>query len=184
MHYCCLVFTDEFPSDQVITEKLAPFNDEVYYSANDGRPRPMILYDWWQVGGRYSGQIKLTINEDDDFYQWSYILSKPRAGRIFRSKLLEDFSKKEVSFRFYEDELYLSMGYRDGYILVDGAKIRDIGNVDGIGCYCFVDEKNEAHAREYFYGNEFNNVPTFDVELKKAFERNKDGYLCVVDIHD
>lgn len=32
MHYCCVVLTKEFPSDEVIDAALKPFNSEAYYS--------------------------------------------------------------------------------------------------------------------------------------------------------
>ena len=63
MHSCCLLITKEFPSDDVIQKILEPFNDDVYYSQpEDGRVRPAFCWDWYSVGGRFCGTVKLKVN--------------------------------------------------------------------------------------------------------------------------
>lgn len=61
MHYCCLVITREFPSDQVLGKALEPYNEDLFYENKyDGRAYPEFMWDWWKVGGRYTGQFKVT----------------------------------------------------------------------------------------------------------------------------
>ena len=76
------------------------------------------------------------------------------------------------------------MGYRDGYILVDGARQKDILNLDEIGCFGCVLPDGSAIARESLTGNGFVEDDKFEEKYKKAVADNMDGFLTVLDIHD
>ena len=53
MHYCCMVFTKEFPTQAVLEKVLKPFDSEdVYDQPEETRVHPAFTWDWWQVGGR------------------------------------------------------------------------------------------------------------------------------------
>lgn len=62
MHYCCMVFTKEFPSQAVLEKVLKPFNsEEVYGQPEENIVYPAFTWDWWRVGGRYEGKLKLKV---------------------------------------------------------------------------------------------------------------------------
>ena len=82
MHYCCLLITKEFPTEEVIHDALAPFNeDDVLEQPEESRIYPAFTWDWWQVGGIYSGQFKLKVNENDEKYRWEYYDHTQGSGR-------------------------------------------------------------------------------------------------------
>ena len=62
MHYPVYLFTDEFPTDEVISKAIAPFNED----SEETNPNPIISFDYWVLGGRYNGAIKLRCDDDDE----------------------------------------------------------------------------------------------------------------------
>ena len=76
------------------------------------------------------------------------------------------------------------MGYRDGYILVDAARQKDILNLDELGCFGCVLPDGSAIARESWTGNGFVEDDKFEEKYKKAVADNMDGFLTVLDVHD
>lgn len=58
MHYCTLLITKEFPTDEAISDIMRPYYEElVEYDDNGNRigERPVFLWDWYKIGGRYNG---------------------------------------------------------------------------------------------------------------------------------
>ena len=202
MHYCCLLFTDKIPSKKDISDKLAPFNEEAYYSRVDegeeGKERPVFLWDWYEIGGRYKGEIKLKLDWNDDKYRWKYLqLDNYRNGRLFISELcsrlqeipellgkLEKATGKFQHIYYDETEWLLSMGANDGYIYVDGAEVQDIINYDDLNCWCYVDSNGVGNARDYWNGDKYITNENFDEELNEVKNRNKGKFVTVLDIHD
>lgn len=192
MHYCCLVITKEFPTDEVLEKVMAPYNEEDYYKAQDqgeGPERPIILWDWWQVGGRYGGQFKLAMRDNDPEYKWEFYDKEPKEGRLYRSnafiKIYELLNGRTYGWpTYHEEDFYQYMGCRDGYLLVDGGRIRDLINFESVGCYCFIDADGQAFARERWVGEEWQDIDDFDELLKNTIEASREYYACIVDIHD
>lgn len=190
MHYCCIVFTKEFPTDAVLAGMLAPFNEEDFYEQpEETRQRPAMLWDWYSVGGRYHGGLKLEIRDNDPVYKWEFYAREPRTGRLFRSKLLEKM--KELSSRaphFYdsEEDYYRAMGSRDGFLYVDGAPILDVKDPESIGSYWAISSSGEAISRESWNGDKFIDDPDYDEKFKKLINDAKERgeYICIVDTHD
>lgn len=189
MHQCCVVFSKEFPTDNVLKKMLEPFDEaDVFAQPEETRKYPAFTWDWYQIGGRYNGALKLSVTGNDDLYEWEYYAKEPRSGRLFRSLLLETMRKKHT-YGFYDSEenYYASLGFRDGFLYVDGGKISDIINVDDLAdCFCFVDVYGVGHARAYWDGNDYTRLSdeVFERLFKTAVEENGDGYICVVDLHD
>ena len=185
MHYCCVIFSKEFPSNTVISKILSPFCEE-----NETRPceYPAFLWDWYELGGRYNGKLKLSTKKNSDKYEWDYYVNNNhRAGRLFRSCLLEELISNDVkhSFPGIEETFFPSLGFRDGFLYVDGAKISDIINVDELmECYCFIDVYGNGYAREHWDGEHFTKNENFDELIKSAIKNSQDYYACVVDLHD
>lgn len=188
MHYACLVFTKEFPTDDILYKALAPFNEEDFYDKDEEtRVLPEFLWDWFSVGGRYSGMVKLKIDEKDKKYEWGFYARTPRCGRLFRSKILEKMFSMKKDCRghyFNEEEFFAELGAYDGYIRVDGCPVADILDRDELSCYCFVDKDGNAYSRERWNGERFEKHEDFQEVLKNTIENSMDCYLTVVDLHD
>lgn len=90
MHYCLLLITKEMPLEDRISEILKPYDEENLECDETGEiiPFPIFTYDWWEIGGRYSGKLKLKIDNNDEKYDWKYI--SDRNKKLFHSKLLTD----------------------------------------------------------------------------------------------
>ena len=183
MHSCCIVITKEFPDDDVLREVLSPFNEGDYYDRDEEeRERPAFLWDYWQVGGRYNGKIKLRYDLSDEEYGFRYYAKEPRTNSQFRSYVVETATHNSREFRYFgntifADDMLFSMGARDGFIYVDGAKAKDITNMDDLSCFCFVDRDGNAASRD---DDEYG----FDEKLKAALKNSDGCYVCVVDLHD
>lgn len=188
MHYSCFVFTKEFPTDDVIYKVLTPFNEEDFYNKNEEtRIYPEFLWDWFKVGGRYSGMLKLSVRKNKDRYNWGFYSNGGRNGKLFRSQLIDTINKFKQNnpdgWMFCEEDIYGELGYRDGYIRVDGCHVIDILNRKKLSCYCFVDKDGNAYSCERWNGEKYEKHEDFDEVLKNTIENSKDCYLTVVDIH-
>ena len=197
MHYCFVVITKEFPTDDVLSKALEPFNEETFYEKHEGEDEipaeeyPVFTWDWWQVGGRYGGNLKLKIDYDDEEYRWmSYAKQdNTRAGRLFRSKMCEvlDSYKKKLYFDATEDEFRAYMGSRDGYIRVDGCKVKDVIDFEetvvnqGFG---FIGKDGEIYARESWNGHDFIKDEHYEEKVREAIKNVQDCYVTYVDCHD
>ena len=81
MHYCALLITKEFPTEDKIDEIMRPYyydNIEYDEKGNLTSPYPVFTWDWYQIGGRYNGKLKLKIDENDETYNWGFY---DRVGR-------------------------------------------------------------------------------------------------------
>lgn len=181
MHIKCYVYTKEFPTDDVLEEMLEPFAESDFYSEER---TPVFTWDWWEIGGRYSACLKLKAKEEDPIYHWEYENGDPRrAGRLFRSSFLE-FAVVERFYLALTDETRYARycGLRDGFLYCDGGKISDLIDFDKYcsECYCFIDSDGTGHCRELENGDD---SESFDREAQEAYERNRDGYVTVIDMH-
>lgn len=191
MHYCLMFLSNEFPTDAVIEKALKPFNSEDFWALHEDDEnceRPVFTWDWWQVGGRYNGRLKLKfdLNDETSEYRWMFMAREPRTKRLFRSYLLEAFMDSKKSPFFFEDDYLPSMGTRDGYLYVDGGKIADLLNFkeECTGCFCFLDTDGNAYARETWNGDKWIKDAAFEDKVKAACENKTDGYVTFIDIHD
>lgn len=188
-HYCCLILTKEFPTDEVLENVLAPYNANRFYEQpEESRVYPCFLWDYWQVGGRYAGAFKLS-TENREKYDFDYYVQNPRCGRLFRSYLLEKmkyFAEKwrKPNFMYREEDFFSSMGFYDGYLYVDGAEICDIKNFSDVDSYIFIDQNGTASARSSWDGHKWNDNAAFLEEYRQAKDNSLGCYACVVDIHD
>jgi len=186
MHYCCLIITKEFPSNTVIDNVMKPYCEEDFYHNQDENKRPLFMWGYYIVGGRYLGQLKLKVNQDDD--DWKFYSERSRSDYLFRSYLLERFRQYAENsnnvYSFYEQDYYRGMGLREGFLYVDGAKIADVINMDRVGCCICVDAEGNAYAREYYDGQHWIYNEHFDEQVKEVLSKSGDYYACIVDIHD
>ena len=190
MHYCIAVITDKFPSDEVLEEKLAPFSEDEFYTKYRYAKEipedvyPPFTWDWWQVGGRYHGLLKLKAEDEDEEYNWKFYAKEPRAGRLYRSKMLEtNFN----DWKNREEDVYGYLGLYDSYIRVDGCKIKDVIDFEetilnhGFG---FIGKDGQAFSREHWNGHNFIKDDQYEQKVKDAIKDIDDCYVCYIDIHD
>lgn len=183
MHYCCLVFTKSIPTLGKLNNLMRPFNCECVYFDEEGKELDKPNYkcfswDWFEIGGRYNSLIKMKLDETYKYYG-------DRVGKKYISKVVSDYitySRKEFKD---EQDLYSALGYRDGYLRVDGCSINQILNKDDVNGYCLLSEDGDCSSREFYDGKNFIDTEE-EYEKKRAemFDKYKDGFLTIVDIHD
>ena len=184
MHYCIHLITKTLPNEDEIQDIMLPFNkDEFYDGDSENKEYPEFLYDFYLIGGRYCGRLKLAMRNNDKIYNWEYYSFKePREGRLFHCTLLKDIREHFPPYK-REEDFYSYLG--DGtFINVDGAKISDILNINELTCYGFITPDKKAYVREHWDGNNFIDNPNFDTEYKKVLSDYGDCFLTVLDIHD
>lgn len=184
MHYCIHVFTHGCPSEKRLNNIMASYNENEYYSdETDTVAPPTFMWDWWTLGGRYGGLLKLDVNARKDFYEWEYLPHNgPRNNRLFKAAILD-----KGTSAWDETKVFNYIGYPDGYIRVDGAYVCDILNRDDLGCWGFIDDYGTAFVREYWNGEDFEKHEDFDDQYTAMLEKaaaDPDMFLTVVDIHD
>lgn len=194
MHFSIVVITKEFPTDDVLSKVLDPFDEETFYEKHEGEnikeeDYPIFLMDYWQVGGRYGGNIKLKIDYEDQEYRWQFYAKENqyRAGRLFRSKMCEGLDREKVYFEATEDVLRAYMGSADGYIRVDGCKVKDVIDFEKTvidDSYSFIGKDGEAYARTSWNGNDFIKDEQYEEKVREAIKDVQDCYVTIVDCHD
>lgn len=182
MHYCCLLITKEFPTDDIIEKALKPFDEEE--NEWDIGNYPPFSWDWHQVGGRYNGSFKLRIDENDEKYSWGFYSNPRRNGRLFRSYLLTQMEKfSKGSFLYSEEDFFRSMGAREKFLFVDAGYIPDLLNFDDVECFCCLDKNGKAYSRSRWTGEKFEENKEFESQLKEIKNNSKECYACIVDLH-
>lgn len=193
MHSCLLLITKEFPTEEVIEKALEPYSEELYderLKENSSTSHPTFDWDYYVVGGRYNGLLKLKVAYDNEKYEWCYYSRKSKNNRLFLSYLLtqmeELYTEAKRPFRLSCEDYFNSLGFRDGYIRVDGAFVDDILNFDDIECCCYIDKNENAYTREYFdyEKNMFVENTDFDERLKKVKADSNGCYATIIDLHD
>jgi len=192
MHYCALLITKEFPTEDKIDEIMRPYyydNIEYDEKGNLTSPYPVFTWDWYQIGGRYNGKLKLKIDENDETYNWGFYDRVGRNKRLFYSCLLsrmERFVKDGniPSYMYSEEDYFSSMGSRDGYLYVDGARINDLLNFEEQSCYICIDANGNVIARESWDGKAFVKDERFDEKLEEIKKNSRGMFVTVLDIHD
>lgn len=190
MHYCLMLITKEFPSKAVVEKALEYYNSEKFYEEkgeNEDIPYPIITWDWWQIGGRYNGSLKLKVDNENEKYRWQYYFNGGRNKQLFYSMLLSDMENYARNSRpnfFTEEDYYRTMGYKDGYLRVDGAFVDDLINFDEVECFCCIDKNGKAYTREYYDRGKFIKNDKFDEQLKQIKANSKGCYATIIDIHD
>lgn len=184
MHYCCLVFTNEFPTDRVIAEKMKPFDENDFYNnEKEGDKYPAFLWDWYQIGGRYSAAVKMKRDMDSKDYKWGFYANTPRNNRLFRSQLIDKFLKTtDDQFLVEEDILpYCYEDATDSY-RVDAAETHLVVNKEDLYGFNMIRVDGTGTTQEYWDGDKA--IPNADYQNEVQKEYNKAKYVCVIDMHD
>lgn len=197
MHYCCLLFTEKIPTHDEIDKIMKPFSDEEVYKDyeedDDGNPigekpnYPAFMWDYWLIGGRYNGLLKLKVDLDENSYnneKYKWQFCEDRNGVLFHSYLISEMQKDIPKWLYSEDKYYNAMGYIDGFLCVDGADIDDLLDFDKFGCYCYVDLDGSTNSRERWDGYNFIENPNFDAQLAEQKLKCRGKFVTVLDIHN
>lgn len=188
MHYCTMLFTKDIPSDEQISEILAPFYGDNLEFDDDGNViggHPVFTYDWYSVGGRYGGALKLKVNDSDEKYRWNFYEHQPRCNRLFFSSLIDYTSNQDKSFLGKkEEDMFPYMGMRDGFIYVDGGYVKDLMDFEEVCCYACIDVNGNAIARSSWNGTDFITDNDFDKKLNDIKNNSSEYFVTILDIHD
>ena len=189
MHYSALVITKEIPTEEDLKNIMKKYDwDNLQYEEDEETligERPVFTYDYYLIGGRYNGKLKLKINIEDEYYNWKYYDRQGRNGMLFHSHLLKkmkEFAKD--SFMYTEEDYFSSMGANDEILYVDGARIKDLTNFEEVTCYICIDIDGNAIAKESWDGSNFIKDEHFDEKLKAIKESSGDYFATILDIHD
>lgn len=189
MHYCALLITKDLPSENKISEIMQPYyeGNAEYDKGTEKRinPYPVFEWDWYKIGGRYNGSLKLKVDMEDTYYDWKYMARDDRNKRLFYSYLLTEMKNfAGNTFMYREENYYSSMGMCDGFLYVDGARIDDLINFNDVDCYICIDSYGNAIARETWNGTTFVKDDQFDKKLAEIKSKSKGCFITVLDIHD
>ncbi len=172
--------TESKETEKEIDEIMKPYKDDNVEDLSSS----VFTWDYWVIGGRYGGRIKLKVDMEDEEYGWKFYSSEPREGRLFHSLLLAEIRKRFPRYRSEEEDWFVYLGVRDNYLCVDGAKIKDIINLEELGCYVCIDTDGKAIARESWNGENFIEDKDFDKKYEEILSKSKDYFLTTLDIHD
>lgn len=198
MHYCLHLLTKELPSKDKIAEIMKPYSEELFYDDCEEdengdtivkKSYPVFMWDWYRIGGRYKARLKLKCDLEDkencNYYNWRYYEKNKRNGRLFLCTLLSELEEYvKPCWRYKEEDYFNYLGFYDGYIHVDGARQKDIVNLEKLDCYVCVLPDGSAIARENWNGKNWEEDKNFDEKYKQALLDNMDGFITVIDIHD
>lgn len=190
MHYCVLLITEKLPSKSEVDRIMQPYcYDNIEYNEETDEllsPYPLFTWDWYQIGGRYSGFLKLKVDDNDEDYKWGFYDREGRNERLFYSSMLSKIKRSTNDMFFHEEDYYTSMGIRDDCLYVDSAKIDDLLNFEELNCYICIDSDGKAIARESWDGNTFVKDEQFDSKFTeiKQNSKGKSMFVTVIDIHD
>lgn len=192
MHSCIIFFSKKLPTFEEILNVMTAFSADAVYGTfdedlNEERELiyPAIMWDWFEIGGRYCGKLKLRVDyEEDNKYRWQFYEPVPREGRLFHCEILKDLRGNKTRPYISEEEYFPYLGTRDGYLAVDGAPLMDIMNLDEIRGWGYVDLDGTPHAREEWDGKKWVQNKKYDEEIEKYIDEHMDCFVTVLDIHD
>lgn len=170
MHYKGYVITKKIPTNEQISKILKKYR-------YDYEKQKEFDFDWYSIGGRYGGQIKINFNpknnEDD------YICFRDRNYKYFISDVLNEIKER---FDFYDELDYLKyMGLNENILYVDGGYYNDIINFDITDCYLVIDDEENFYVREIWKDETFITDNEFDNKIKNI--NLKDKFITVIDFH-
>ena len=85
---------------------------------------------------------------------------------------------------YREEDYFPSMGFRDGFLYVDGARVDDVINIEEQDCYICIDVDGNAIARESWNGESFVADDNFYNKLIEIIRNSKGKFVTVLDVHD
>lgn len=174
MHYCGYIITEKIPTDEEIEEILEPYNENIQ-DEDLG-----FSWDWFQIGGRYGGKLKIKFDPSENEDNWFMGEKHERNYKYFISDKLKELKE---SLKFYDElENMLYMGLQERVLYVDGAYFENIYNFDITNCGFVIDNDKNLYSRELWENHNWVTDDKFDEKVKKIDLKNK--FITVVDIHN
>ena len=170
MHYKGHLITKKLPTEDQLSKIL-----DKYYYENDNEK---FSWDWYQVGGRYGGQIKIKFNPDTNEFNWYSF--KNRNNKYFISYILNKLKAKD--YLFDELDYMIYMGLRENVLYVDGGYFNDTINFDITECFLVIDDDENIYVRETWENEQWVKHNDFDENVKKI--DLKDKFITIIDFHD
>lgn len=170
MHYKGHLVTKKIPTENEISEILEKYREDLDKIQE-------FAWDWYQIGGRYGGKIKIKFdykNEDDMF------LFKKRNHKYFISNILDETEEKGKPYEELDYLMY--MGMYDNLLYVDGGYYNDMIDFEIDNCYLVIDDNETLYVREKWNGEDFIKQNDFDDKVKKI--DLKDKFITIIDFHD
>lgn len=172
MHCKGYVITKELPSEEKLNKILEKYNDE-----NEDN-KSGFYWDWWQIGGRYGGKIKIHFDPSENEDNW--FCNNNRNGKYFISNGLNRI-KEEV--RWYDElEFMAYMGLIEYVLYVDGGYSKDFIDFDITDCFLIIDDKENLYVRKQWKNHEWIEDKQFDDKVSKI--DLKDKFITIIDFHD
>lgn len=170
MHYKGFLITKELPTENEISNFLKYYNEE-NKDNNSG-----FSWDWWCVGGRYAGKLKIHFDPNENEDNW--FCFKDRNHKYF---IVDGLDKIKENVGFYEELDWLNyMGLRDNVLYVDGAYYNDLKDFDITEC-CLILSEDYFNVREKWDGENFIENKEFDEQVRGI--DLKDKFITIIDFH-
>lgn len=175
MHYCGYIITDKIPTKEEISSILEPYNENNHDNLE-------FSWDWYQIGGRYGGMLKIHFNPNENEDNWYCGEHHERNYKYFISNKLDELKEKFSRLYWDELEIMLYMGLNDKVLYVDGAYYKDIYDFDITNCCFVIDNEKNLYSRESYKNGAFVTDCDFDEKVKKIMLEDK--FITVIDMHD
>lgn len=172
MHYKGYLITKKLPTIDEISKILEKYRENL-------EEKQEFAWDWWQIGGRYGGKIKINFNLNE--YEENNCLFQNKNNKYFISEAINEL--KENIKPYYEELDWLKyMGLRENVLYVDGAFYKDMINFDLAECFLVIDDKEKLYVRESWNGENWLKNEKFDDEIKEIDLTDK--FITIIDFHD
>lgn len=170
MHYKGHIITKKLPTNEELSKILEK------YKENEDTKK--LEWDWWQIGGRYCGNIKINFNPNEN--EENYYLFRQRNNKHFISQILNEAKENNI---YYEELDYLRyMGLRENILYVDGGYFKDMINFEIDNCFVVIDDNDNLYVREYWDGKNWVEHKDFEETIKKIDLTDK--FITIIDFHD
>lgn len=172
MHYKGHIITKKIPKKDEISKILEKYREDL------GKDQEF-AWDWYEIGGRYGGKLKINFNPDDNEDDWYSF--RDRNNKYFISQALNEL--KEQIKPYYDELDWLKyMGLRENILYVDGAYYKDMIDFDLTDCFMVIDEEENLYVRQQWKNQEWIEDKEFDKKVNKI--NLKDKFITIIDFHD
>ena len=172
MHFKGHLVTKKLPTNDEISKILEKYREDLDEEQE-------FSWDWYEIGGRYGGKIKINFNPDDNEEEWYCF--QDRNNKYFISQAINEL-KEKIKPYYDEIEWLKYMGLREKVLYVDGAFYKDMINFDLSDCFVVIDDKETLYVRQKWNGDDWITNEKFNDEVSKI--DLKDKFITIIDFHD
>lgn len=136
MHYCMIIIGKNEDQCLNLLEQYSPYREVSYDAEENYWYNPEARWDWYQIGGRYCGRLEVR----NDCTEYS----------------VGNTSWCSPDVPYHTD--------KEGIRIVDGARVKDILNLDEVVCYGYVDASGW-----------YDSWDAYENHLFAQYEKDRDG---------